>query len=91
MSTFRPGQRVRVIRAVSPDCQKYVGKETHITGPLEYCSNMSLNRRWLGHPVALDPSGRYCPSPENLEPIIPSGHKRTTWDKCLWQPEGVAV
>lgn len=27
----------------------------------------------------------------NLEPILPEGHKASTWEECVWKPEHLRV
>ncbi len=79
MARFFVGQRVRVIGA---DKSKFlIGLETFVTGPL--CIGTGVNQRdYEGYPTSLiNVYGRFfIARPEQLEPILDSGHEPAELD-----------
>ncbi len=90
MSTFRVGMRVKL---VAPTQSCHVGftgvikalfaERHHVSGRLIDC-DVDWDQRLQGLTVSYTHTSR-------LEPILPESMQPTTWDKCLWQPEGVAA
>lgn len=91
MSTFRVGIRVRCKDGLNKEFAIFIGAETQIIGD----GFDALGSYWeLGLIDPLDGEQLVCNKDvagDFLEPILPEGMQPTTWDKCLWQPEGVAV
>lgn len=96
MSTFRPGQRIKKVRGSAnigmtalfvdyrpyPNCDPRFDWDCRIELEHDAISTEGkvAPRGCVGNAISSD-----------WEPIIPEGMQPTTWDKCLWQPEGVAA
>lgn len=81
MSTFRIGQRVRIVK-----CTKYnefLGKSATIT-------SMAIFTDWRldidGFGERANTGQFFAVSSWQIEPIVDDGRQVTTWDACAWQP-----
>jgi hypothetical protein len=84
MSRFFVGQRVRVVR--SDFYPQFVGREAVITEGLHACIKRSTGMTYYCYTVDLDPG--FGPTADQLEPILPSGHRPSEYtftelmDRC---------
>ena len=70
MATFFLGQRVRIRYCLfRPELS---GRETRVTGPLQQFVRPN-GEPYMGYDVEIDPD--FGPKPDQLEPILPSGHR----------------
>jgi hypothetical protein len=84
MAAFYVGQRVRVKFVVSPNLAQFVGMETTIVGPLHDFYFAHAGEVTSGYYVALHP--RFCPGPDQLEPIKPAGLESLDEINSLFEP-----
>jgi len=71
MAKFFVGQRVKIIW--SKYYPQYIGKQTRITSGLYEATNTYTGKKYFCYTVDIDPG--FGPTPEQLEPILPGGHK----------------
>ncbi len=74
MSSFRVGQRVRIVRNVGPDLwrsivDKLIGTESVVL------FIHSAEQRVPGHQIVLAGLKSFLFHPDDLEPIVPEGHR----------------
>lgn len=93
MSTFRVGQRVRVVVAIFRP--EIAGREGTITSDLQPGFGINSNRDIWGYEVDIDGFGRLGPSgypwmlrPWQLEPIQPERNQTIAWEECICGPDG---
>jgi hypothetical protein len=87
MAKFFVGQRVRVVGAGASRC--LIGMETVIAAPAREALGLG-DEKYFGYPTKLtNVCGiPFVARPDWLEPILSEGSAPSTWDACLWRPDG---
>jgi hypothetical protein len=83
MSRFYVGQRVRVVRAITPEGQCCIGRETSIGFFIR--SDLVYLKDGLPPPPNGDDSW-HCYTWQ-LEPLTDPGREVVSWEACEWNPE----